>query len=130
MKTKYLKQLLSFAVFFGFLAITNAQQTKNCHSVEPKEQKACFDQLVSFNLSELIEYPEVAKNQGVEGKVYVRFTTDEFNEIQNIRILGDSNEDLSKAVIDAVYKLAAQNQSEMILANSVYRIPVNFSLNQ
>ena len=128
MKFNILKFTLSLFLLSAMTLFTNAQQ-KDCSSVEPAEQKSCFDQLVAFNLSELIEYPENAQFDGVEGKVYVRFTTDENNEIGNIRILGKSNEALNRAVVHAVEKLAAQNQDGMIMASSVYRIPVDFSLN-
>ena len=127
MKIKILKFALSVILFAGFATMGIAQQ-KDCSSVEPSEQKSCFDQLVAFNLSELIEYPQDAQFEETEGKVYVRFTTNENNEIGNIRILGKSNEALNEAVIKAVKKLAAQNQDGMIMASSVYRIPVDFTL--
>lgn len=129
MKNKIVKFISGFTLLLCAASFGYAQQTMDCSSVEPAVQKSCFDQLVAFNLSELIEYPESALEDGVEGKVYVRFTTNENNEIENVRILGKSNEELNAAVIKAVEKLAARDQHGMIMASSVYRIPVDFALN-
>lgn len=128
MRTNFLKTMMSVAIFAGMMSFMNAQQTKDCNQIDPKAQKACFEQLVAFSLSELIEYPESATFEETEGIVYVRFTTDENNDIQNIRVLGKANKDLADAVVTAVRKLDLQDSKKMMAANSVYRIPVNFEL--
>ncbi|MDO5656209.1 MAG: energy transducer TonB [Flavobacteriaceae bacterium] len=125
MKTSIIQIIFSFFLLAG-TSVAFAQ--KDCSNVEPKEQKSCFDRLVAFNLSELIEYPESAQVDQIEGKVLVRFTTDENNQIGNIQIIGKSNPELNEAVLAAVQKLADSNQDGMILAGSVYRIPVQFRL--
>lgn len=127
MMANIIKTVFNMILFIGFLSVAQAQQ-KDCSSVEPKEQKSCFDQLVAFNLSELIEYPADAQFDGIEGKVYVRFTTDKNNQIGNVRILGKSNEALNAAVLKAVEKLKNQDNDGMIMASSVYRFPVSFDI--
>lgn len=126
MKTNVLKSVLSIMLFVGLMSFMNAQAKVNLTDIQ--KQKLKKEQLVAFELSELVEYPQDAIYNEVEGVVYVRFTTDKNNEISNVRVLGKPDEDLSKAVIDAVHKLNKKRRKNIVTANQVYRIPVNFEL--
>lgn len=125
MKTYVLKSVLSIMLFVGLMSFMSAQ-TNNLNNIQ--EQKLQQEQLVAFQLSELIEYPQDAIYDEVEGVVYVRFATDENNNISNVRVLGNPNKDLSEAVIKAVHRLNKSNRKNIMTANQVYRIPVNFEL--
>lgn len=77
-------------------------------------------------------YPEIAKEAGIEGTVYIEFYLDEKGSVSNVKILkgGPPNTGLDEAAIEAVkkskWKPAQQRDKKVGVWLS---IPVKFTLN-
>ncbi len=95
--------------------------TKN----DPKKE------LIKQTILENIQYPVQAALDDLDGEVYIRFITDENNQIQNVRILGSKKDnDFSKAAMQAVYELQNSLDENVLASNTVYRVVIDFELNR
>ena len=93
MKTMFLSILL-FTVLFGLN--TFAQEEKPDVMPEPIGGiEAIMKNVV---------YPESAKEEGIQGKVYVKLIVDENGDVSFTEVLKGVNEDLDKAAVDAIKK--------------------------
>ncbi|MCA0445065.1 MAG: TonB family protein [Bacteroidetes bacterium] len=76
-----------------------------------------------------IDYPEIAKRMGIEGKVVVRVTVNEKGEVTQVDILKRANSVLNEAAIYTIYKsrfLPAQHRGKNVI--SQITLPIQFSL--
>lgn len=55
-------------------------------------------------LQDAIEYPEIAKKAGVEGRVIVQFVVDQDGNVQDPRVIREIHQLIDKAAIEAVKK--------------------------
>ncbi len=77
-----------------------------------------------------IKYPTQAVLNDAQGEVYVRFITNENKGIQNARILGVRNDkDLSEAALEAIYNLKDNLDEGVLAKNTVYRLVIDFRIN-
>lgn len=57
---------------------------ENCDAIASKqEQMKCFQQGIMQHVVDNFTYPELAREQGLEGKIYVEFTISEAGDINN-----------------------------------------------
>lgn len=101
---------------------------EKCNKLEQTEQKLCKDNVITHIISDYVEYPETAKENFNEGTVYIRFSTDENQNLKSLRVLGESDEELAAAAQKAIEKFAGAEGKMMLAQNEVYRIPVKFEL--
>ncbi|MBN8498165.1 TonB family protein [Accumulibacter sp.] len=76
-----------------------------------------------------VEYPELAKRMGIEGKVVVRVTVNEKGEATQVDILKRANSVLNEAAIYTIYKsrfTPAQHRGKNVI--SQITLPIQFSL--
>lgn len=99
---------------------------EKCNSVAVEKQKSCKDNLIADLISDYAEYPEAALENAAEGTIYVRFTTDANSDLQNVRVLGKSDKELSEAAKSAIEKFSNSDAKSLLAQNEVYRIPVRF----
>lgn len=124
MKFKILSIVLMLITGMGFAQ----NKLEKCNKVAVEKQKTCKDNVITNIISDYVEYPETAKENFNEGTVYVRFTTDENQNLKSVRVLGNSNEELAEAAKNAIEKFAATEGKMMLAQGEVYRIPVKFEL--
>jgi len=120
--------ILAFALILisGFAFGQN--KLEKCNKLAQTEQKVCKDNLITHIISDYVEYPETAKENFNEGTVYVRFATDENQNLKSLRVLGESDEELAVAAQKAIEKFAGAEGKMMLAQSEVYRIPVKFEL--
>ena len=99
---------------------------EKCNSVAVEKQKSCKDNLIADLISDYAEYPSDALENADEGTVYVRFTTDANSDLQNVRVLGKSDKELSEAAKAAIEKFSHSDAKSLLAQNEIYRIPVRF----
>lgn len=128
--------VLAFVAGFSF-SFTGKAQAQNTYNGEevfvvaeempsfPGDLKALF-QAINSNLS----YPEKARENGVEGKVMVKFIVDKDGFVKNPTVIKSVDADLDKAAIDAVKMLPkfkpGKNGGKNV--NVYYTIPIAFQL--
>lgn len=124
MKTK----ILAFTLILISGLAFGQNKMEKCNKLAQTEQKVCKDNVITHIISDYVEYPETAKENFNEGTVYVRFATDENQNLKSVRVLGESNEELAAAAEKAIEKFAGAEGKMMLAQNEVYRIPVKFEL--
>lgn len=119
---------------FAFTGNTDAQATYNGEEVFvvaeempsfPGETKALY-QAIALNL----KYPQSAKDNGVEGKVMVRFIVDKDGAVKNPTVMKSVAPELDKAALEAINKLPkfkpGKNGGKAV--NVYYTLPIVFQL--
>ena len=101
---------------------------EKCNKLAGTEQKVCKDNVITSIVSDYVEYPENALFNEQEGTIYIRFTTDENQNLNTLRVLGDSDKELAVAAQKAIEKFAETEGKMMLAQNEIYRIPVKFEL--
>jgi|GEM_PF-3021986 len=71
----------------SFLTINNvdlAPGTSECIDATGQDRAQCFIQAVTNHIIENFEYPEAAKENNVEGRIYVQFIIDDQGKVKNV----------------------------------------------
>lgn len=80
-------------------------------------------------LHEVIQYPEEAKEAGIEGRVFVQFVVDENGAPQDLQVTRSAHELLDRAALDAVEQLEFEPGKQRGKAVKVQMsLPVTFKL--
>jgi len=120
--------ILAFIVLIISGTAFGQNKMEKCSKMTQSEQKTCKDNVITHIIADYVEYPENAKENFNEGTVYVRFTTDENQNLKSVRVLGEPDEELAAAAQKAIEKFAGSEGKMMLTQNEVYRIPVKFEL--
>lgn len=108
--------------------VFSQNKLQKCNKLAESEQKVCKDHIISTIVSDYVEYPENSLFNEEEGTVYVRFATDENQNLKSVRVLGNSDKELAEAAQKAVAHFANAEGKMLLATNEVYRIPVKFEL--
>ena len=82
-------------------------------------------------IAQKIKYPPIAQENGIEGKVYVKFVVHEDGSISNVRIAKDIGGGCGQAAVDAVKKLSGKFKPGKQMGRPVkvyFTLPVKFTL--
>ncbi len=98
----------------------------------PEEEAQFPGGLDSLNLylRKNIHYPDMAKDQGITGKVYLTFMVDTDGNIKDIKVLRSANPMLDKEAIRCIRSMPkwspAKNNHSAV--RSIYYLPISFRL--
>ena len=119
----------------GEPTLTEAEQMPyfpGCEAYEDgsEDKRKCSNlALVSF-ISQTIQYPNVAKEAGLEGTVYVGFVVNTQGEVEQTRILRDIGSDCGAAAIQVLQQMPqwepALNDGKAVAVK--LNLPIQFSL--
>lgn len=118
-------------LFVGAFSVQLQAQdaAKNCtKSVTIVKQHACMQDLMTYRMSELMEYPADALAMGIEGEVKLTITTDQAGRILDVNVVEGADRDLSDAVLKAANVMLMEFEQESLMGSFVYKIPVRFQL--
>lgn len=82
-----------------------------------------------YSISENIKYPEIAKEAGIEGKVFVKAMIDETGKVVETKIVRSVSKECDMAAIEAIKKtkwIPAEKDGETVSAEVT--IPILFKL--
>jgi protein TonB len=88
------------------------------------------EQKMSEFITSNINYPEAAREAGVQGRVYIRFVVEQDGSISNVKVMrgiGSGCDEEAMRVIKSMPKWKPGKQHGKTVRVS-YQIPVNFSL--
>ena len=93
------------------------------------ELKRCFQQKMEEHLLKNFQYPEVAMEMGIRGRVYVMFIIDDTGCVANIRSRGPDKllEKEAERIISLLPKMTPGKQRGHPV-NVPYSIPINFRI--
>ena len=93
-------EVLSFAVVESVPIFPGCEDAK-----DNDERKACFQQKVLVFVSKNFEFPEMAKEMGIQGRVYVNFVIEKNGSITNVEIVRGVDPLLDDEAVRVVKKL-------------------------
>ncbi len=104
--------------------------------VDLKKKSACFpggdDEMQKFIINN-IEYPQKAKEEGIEGKVIIGFEVDTNGKLLNIKVLRSINSDLDSEAIRIVKLMPNWEPNYLINGETIkmsYQLPINFTISK
>lgn len=113
-----------------FTIVEEMPRFKGCEKVDKAEVKACTDSEILQFITKNVVYPQMAIENDIQGKVYVRFIVDAAGKVTDVSIAKASDKLLEQAAIKVV-KSFPQFTPGKQRGKSVkvqYVIPVNFKL--
>jgi protein TonB len=112
-----------------FKLIENAPVFPGCESVAKSQRKKCFTEKMHKHVRKHFQYPEIAKDMGAQGRVYVQFMISETGVITKIKARGpDKNlEKEAKRIIAKLPKMTPGKQRDKNV-RVPFSIPITFRL--
>lgn len=113
-----------------FVVIENAPLFPGCEKEKTeKDKRACFQEKLQRHIHNHFQYPELAREMGLEGKVNVMFTIMDNGEIAEVRVRGPhgSLEAESARIISKLPQMQAGRQRGRAV-KVTYAIPITFRL--
>jgi len=100
-----------------------------CESVAPSEQLACFNEKMNAHIRRNFNYPEVAMDLGIQGRVNVSFTINEYGTVSHLQFRGPSPvlEKEAKRIILKLPKMIPGKQGGKSV-RVPYSIPIHFKI--
>jgi len=90
----------------------------------------CFNEGIMRHVSKRFQYPKIAKEYGIQGKVFVSFVVDKTGNITNVQVVRGVDKNLDKEAIRLITSLPkmqpAFQKGKPVSIN--YTIPINFLL--
>lgn len=117
-----------------YVNIEHIARPKECGDISDKsEQRDCFNAWIKRYISENTNYPELAKQLGLEERIFVNFVVSENGDIEDVMLMRGENEILAKEALRVVSQMPqmipGRNQSGRN-AKMTMTIPVNFTLSK
>ncbi len=114
-----------------FIVMENIARPFNCEGITDKDaQKVCFNEWMQGFIANNTQYPELAKQIGLEGKVFVNFIISETGVVEEVSIARGEHEILNKEalrVLSSMPQMIPGNQRGR-KAKMKMTVPVNFKL--
>ena len=95
-----------------------------------EEKKVCSEKALLYYLYKHVRYPNIARENGVEGLVVIQFVIDEEGEVSDAKIVRDIGGGCGKEALRVVNKMPAWKPGRQRGKNVrvQYSLPVKFSL--
>jgi periplasmic protein TonB len=96
------------------------------------KRKSATEKELLTNIYKTIKYPEMARQIGAQGKVYVSFIVNTEGEITNVKITRGVNDELDAEALRAVNSLPKMVPGKQLdkPVNVRYNIPIEYRLNR
>jgi TonB family protein len=100
------------------------------HVVEEMPEFPGGEKALREYVTENIEYPEAAKENGIQGKVYITFTVAKDGSIKNAKVARGVDPSLDKEALRVINSMPAWNPGKQRgeKVDVQYTVPVNFAL--
>ncbi|QIA08215.1 energy transducer TonB [Draconibacterium halophilum] len=130
-------RLLFVFVFLGFLSLNAlAQDDENKNDnvffiVEDMPEYPDGEEALRNDIAALVKYPAKAKENGIQGKVYVSFNVNEKGEIEDAVIARGVDPSLDKEalrVVNELEKTWKPGKQRGVAVKVRYTLPINFAL--
>ncbi|WP_111308404.1 energy transducer TonB [Confluentibacter sediminis] len=110
-----------------FAVIEDVPIFPGCEKVSKAEKRACFEQKMQAHVVKNFQYPEVALELGIHGRVSVIFTIDKDGSITNIKTRGPDKllENEAVRIINALPKMIPGKQRGKPVPVP-FSMPINF----
>jgi len=102
----------------------------DCKDVDPDVRATCTQNGIMQHLVRHLQYPEMAKEAGIEGRVFIRFVVEKTGEVRDVSVLRGVDPMLDRAAMQAVSSLPpfAPGRIDGLPVRVEYKLPVLFKL--
>ncbi len=117
----------------NFMVVENKPVFPGCEGYATEAEKfQCFNQKLQEFIGKNFEYPVIARERGIQGKVYVQFYINKSGKIDNVTVVRGVDASLDREAISLIKKLPgltpAKQRGKAVTTS--YTVPINFKLNQ
>lgn len=115
----------------NFMVVENKPVFPGCENLkDANEQYMCFQQKIGEHIKSVFKYPPIAKDMGIQGKVYVTFVIDQKGAITNATVARSVDKHLDAEALRIIGTLpkmtpAKQRGKSVPVA---FTVPINFKL--
>lgn len=112
-----------------FALIEDVPTFPGCENLSKLQKRACFEERIQAHVVKNFQYPQVALDMGIHGRVYIMFTIERDGSISNLKTRGPDKilEDEAIRIIRKLPKLIPGKQREKPVPVS-FSLPINFVL--
>jgi len=116
-------------VIVPFAIIEEVPVFPGCESVSKADKKACFERKIQEHIKNNFQYPQLALNMGIHGRVGVMFTIDKDGSITKIKTRGPDKilEEEALRIVSALPKMKPGMQRNKPV-QVTFSLPINFML--
>ena len=103
----------------------------NYLSERKEEDKQCLNRGIMKHIKKNFEYPKIAKEMGIQEKIYVKFVIDKTGAVTDVKVLRGEDRYLKEEamrLVKSIPKMTPANQRGKPVGVN-YTIPINFMLN-
>lgn len=133
---RVLKLLVPALFLFSVMAINVYAQDGNKNGdvyfiVEEMPEYPGGQDQIKNDIAKAVKYPEVAKEKGIQGKVYITFVVNEQGKISDTKIARGVDPLLDKEalrVMNSLEKTWTPGKEKGVLVKVSYTVPINFAL--
>lgn len=114
-----------------FVVMENIARPFDCQGITDKDaQKVCFNEWIQKHIAKNTQYPELAKQIGLEGKVYVNFVISETGMVEEVSLVQGEYEILNNEAVRVLSSMPQMipGSQRGRKAKMQMTIPVNFKL--
>jgi periplasmic protein TonB len=115
----------------NFMVVENKPVYPGCEKYKnAEEQYNCFQQMIAQHIKNTFKYPPIAKDMGVQGKVFVNFVIDKNGNITNPQVVRSVDKHLDAEALRIVAllpKMTPASQRGKSVPVS-FTVPINFKL--
>lgn len=91
---------------FSFAIVENKPIFPGCEKEKDEEARSnCFQLKIQQHIARNFKYPEIARQLGIQGKVFVTFVIEKDGTVSNVTVARGVDPNLDQAAIDAVKSL-------------------------
>lgn len=111
--------------------VKNMPHYKNCTSGNNFERDRCTRQMFDKKIREAFVYPDIARDMGLEGVVYVQFVVSSTGKVEKVKVVKGVHPHLDNAALKAVQKLPKLIPGKQLdkPVSLLYTVPVKILLN-
>ena len=125
-------EVIDFAVVEGSPIFPGCKPSKKSSlSLRKEEDKQCLNKGIMKHIKKNFKYPKIAKEMGIQEKIYVKFVIDKTGVITDVRVLRGEDKYLKEEAMRLVQSIPlmtpANQRGKPVSVN--YTIPINFMLN-
>ena len=115
---------------FNFAVVEDKPIFPGCEKVSKAERSTCFQQKLMGHISKKFKYPTIAREMGIQEKIYVSFEYGKDGSVKNAKVVRGENQDLKKEALRLVNSLPkvtpAKQRGKPVSIN--YTIPIRFKI--
>lgn len=115
---------------FSFAVVEDKPVFPGCESVSKSERDRCFQRSIMKHIHKTFRYPDVAREMGIQGKVYVSFVISKSGKITDVKVMRKVDKSLDKEAERIVKNIPtmtpAKQRGKPVKVS--YMIPITFRL--